>query len=541
MKSLSFLKKALFAALCIGTFSFAVAAAEAEIPDEHLKSITEAQSEKINVLCIGNSILMHGSAESIGWSGNWGMAASAEDKDYYHLLQQKVADEGYTNVSWSRVGVATLERTIDKRMDYDYASEISQFLAPSVKAANPDIIILQIGENVDKGPTRASYEHALTKIAEYFVSQNPDVQVIFCMPFWYSSAKSGGVLDAAKATGFTYANLSQFDNNENKATGLFTHGGVANHPGDKGMANIADEIFKQLKVVLYKKYVDPAQVEVKMDGQYVDFDVPAQLIDDRTMIPLRGVAEAFGAEVAWEEATETVTIRTETPLETTEIVMKLGDAFFTKNGERVSLDVPALTVNDRAMVPARAISEALDCKVDWDDKTQTVLITVPEQTEAYPKSLNDPCNSLTKSAFFSSNATLTVKEDEDSDHGKVIYVTPLSADTKAWTYIWAKMDLVPGKTYTLEADVKFLGKDAKGNAMEAAEVNYCMHFDGTDHGVKVMKVNAADGWTHISMSYSLPENMVPVPGDDRIGIYANPKGDVPVGFVVDNIVVKIAE
>ena len=233
---MNFLKKAVFTALTLGMVSGMAFAAEPEIPDEHITNITPGSEEQISILCVGNSILNHGPSADIGWSGSWGMAASSADKDYYHLLQDKVKEAGYTNVAWSSTGVATLERAIDKRTDYDYKAEIDQLLAPSVRAAMPDIVIFQIGENVNQGPTRESYKIAMEKLAEFCVSVNPDVEIIFCMPFWGGDAKCLGVKDAAIETGFTYADLSQFNTDDNKAIGLFEHNGVAIHPGDQGMA-----------------------------------------------------------------------------------------------------------------------------------------------------------------------------------------------------------------------------------------------------------------------------------------------------------------
>ena len=43
------------------------------------------------VLFLGNSITLHGPAPSIGWTGNWGMAATSEEKDYVHLLTADIA------------------------------------------------------------------------------------------------------------------------------------------------------------------------------------------------------------------------------------------------------------------------------------------------------------------------------------------------------------------------------------------------------------------------------------------------------------------
>lgn len=366
-------KYALLIAMGVATLSFNISAAEADIPDEHLKEIVEPKSEAISVLCFGNSILIHGPSSDVGWTGNWGMAASTEQNDYYYSIQRMIEYEDYDNITWSRSSVAPLERAIDERLDYDYASEIKAYLAPSIAKAQPDVIIFQIGENVSSAPTRESYAHALTKFAEYCMSVNPEVQIIFCMPFWGGDAKCAGVMDAAKKLGFTYANLAQLNLPEYKAIGKFTHSGVAEHPGDAGMAKIAELLFEQLCIVLEKKYVNPEQVQVKLDGQFLSFDVPAQIVNGRTMIPVRKVSEAFDADVKWIDEEKKAVITTATS--TIEIVQ--GDMFLTKDGTKIELDVPATNIDGRVMIPLRAVASALDCKVDWDPVRRFALIEKP--------------------------------------------------------------------------------------------------------------------------------------------------------------------
>ena len=366
------LKYLLLVVVCLATLTMSTFA-EAEIPDEHLKEVIEPKSEAISILCFGNSILIHGPYSDVGWTGNWGMAASNEQNDYYYSIQRMIEYEDYDNITWSRASVAPLEREIGASTTYDYAKEIKAYLAPSIEKANPDVIVFQIGENVSSTPTRESYAHALTKFAEYCMSVNPDVQIIFCMPFWGGDAKCAGVMDAAKSLSFTYANLAQLNLPEYKAIGKFSHSGVAEHPGDTGMARIAELLFEQLKIVLEKKYVDSEQVQVKIDGQFISFDVPAQIVNGRTMIPVRKVSEAFNADVKWIDEEKKAVITTETSV--IEIVQ--GDMFLTKNGEKIALDVPATNINSRVMIPLRAVASALDCSVDWDPVRRFALIEKP--------------------------------------------------------------------------------------------------------------------------------------------------------------------
>ena len=117
-------------------------------------------------------------------------------------------------------------------------------------------------------------------------------------------------------------------------------------------------------------------VTVKINDKVIDFDVPAQIINDRTMVPMRKIFEELDATVTWIDELELVVATKDEKIVSLAInsnILLIND---TKTGatKKVELDVPAQLVNDRTLVPARAVSEALDAKVDWDEASQTVLI-----------------------------------------------------------------------------------------------------------------------------------------------------------------------
>lgn len=111
-------------------------------------------------------------------------------------------------------------------------------------------------------------------------------------------------------------------------------------------------------------------ITVKIDGQQIEFDVPPQLINDRTMVPLRAIFEALGATVDWNNDTQTVT----STKGNTTISLTINNPTMYVNGADVALDSPACLVSGRTLVPVRAISEAFGTTVEWDGTTNTVLI-----------------------------------------------------------------------------------------------------------------------------------------------------------------------
>jgi hypothetical protein len=145
----------------------------------------------------------------------------------------------------------------------------------------------------------------------------------------------------------------------------------------------------------------PEEIKVLLNGQHINFDVPPQIINDRTMIPMRVIFEALGTEVEWDEDTQTIVAVCgicKSEGITHNIKMKIGDPYmYTYKGKiyseemppsgmaRMELDVPPMIVNGRTLVPARAVAEALNAAVEWDGATQTVIIR--QETEV---DINDP-------------------------------------------------------------------------------------------------------------------------------------------------------
>lgn len=100
-------------------------------------------------------------------------------------------------------------------------------------------------------------------------------------------------------------------------------------------------------------------------------DVAPVIINDRTMLPIRFITEALGADVAWIAETNTVKIN----MDDIKISLTIGDDFAYVNDQKVSLDTPSFVENDRTYLPLRFISEKLGADVYWNGETQTVTIT----------------------------------------------------------------------------------------------------------------------------------------------------------------------
>lgn len=110
-------------------------------------------------------------------------------------------------------------------------------------------------------------------------------------------------------------------------------------------------------------------------GQYekiIFYDQLPILVNDRTMVPVRAIFEYMNYTVEWIDETQTVVIINSDSTKTVKI--PIGSSNIYANGTEVYTDVPAQVINDRTYLPLRAISEAFELNVEWEDETNTVYI-----------------------------------------------------------------------------------------------------------------------------------------------------------------------
>ncbi len=196
------------------------------------------------VLFLGNSITRHGPAPAIGWTGDWGMAASAREKDYVRLLTSHIAKSAGAQPKTMVRNIADFERGYET---FDIEKTLKEELA-----FQADLVIIAIGENVAEPASDESRQ----KFAEAFARllsalKHPGKPAIFVRSsFWQNPVKDGIMRRASEDAGVTYIDISRLGadkTNMASSERKIEHAGVAGHPGDKGMKAIADEIFGAIR------------------------------------------------------------------------------------------------------------------------------------------------------------------------------------------------------------------------------------------------------------------------------------------------------
>jgi len=116
-------------------------------------------------------------------------------------------------------------------------------------------------------------------------------------------------------------------------------------------------------------------IVVRLDGYPMEFDVPPIIIDGRTLVPFRFLAEALGCDVSWDEGERRVTAVDS--WNGREIVLWVDRTEALVDGRTRTLDVPAMIINGRTLIPLRFFSESTGAGVEWQAETRTVTVASP--------------------------------------------------------------------------------------------------------------------------------------------------------------------
>ena len=154
-------------------------------------------------------------------------------------------------------------------------------------------------------------------------------------------------------------------------------------------------------------------ITVYVDQQEVVFaDQAPVIVDDRTLVPMRKIFEAMDADVTWDEPSQTITSTRGSDV----VTMTIGEKQVYKNGKVVyTMDVPAQIMQDRTMVPIRAVAVAFDANVAWDGINYVIDITTDGTTSGnYSKQIHADDGTLLATVSltyspFTSNSTAADK------------------------------------------------------------------------------------------------------------------------------------
>ena len=201
----------------------------------------------ISIVFLGNSITYHSAWEDVGDQRPRGMAATSLEKDYVHQLLRLIADSQNVNVQYSIVNIAQMERGFATfEFDLDSCFHL-------IEITKPDILILQIGENVgwnDVEEKPDKFKELYGKIFDYYSSSRKFVT----LPFWLRQDENYLITKVATDYGAIVVDLSHLgaDPTKNYASSSkhYENAGIGMHPGDEGMLSIANCLFSAIHALI---------------------------------------------------------------------------------------------------------------------------------------------------------------------------------------------------------------------------------------------------------------------------------------------------
>lgn len=204
---------------------------------------TSLKAETVSrLLVLGNSMTWHTPSAALDWSGNWGMAASQQDKDFSHVVATMLekSQGGLRPVLYPK-NISNFELNVDT-FDFGQLQFVEDF--------RPDAVIVFIGDNVKFEKYDAiAFEKQYKKLLTILIGDSK--RKLYCVGTWWTNPKVDSLISTAcRSQDGSYVDikgLSGLVGMKANSLGQFSNAGVAAHPSDEGMKAIAKSIFNSIK------------------------------------------------------------------------------------------------------------------------------------------------------------------------------------------------------------------------------------------------------------------------------------------------------
>jgi N-acetylmuramoyl-L-alanine amidase len=124
--------------------------------------------------------------------------------------------------------------------------------------------------------------------------------------------------------------------------------------------------------VVAQAAADPS-IQLWINGNKAKPEVPPQLVNGRTLVPVYTVQEGLGAKVGWDAKSRRVTVTDGNK----EVQLTIGSKTARVNGKAKTLDIAPVIIGNRTFLPFRAVGELLGAEVGWEEKTKSVMVNDP--------------------------------------------------------------------------------------------------------------------------------------------------------------------
>lgn len=139
----------------------------------------------------------------------------------------------------------------------------------------------------------------------------------------------------------------------------------------KPWANSFGYTYVQKGYRIYLSNTGVTPIEIYLNSAIINFpDQQPIILNNRTMIPIRAVSESLGWNVSWGENVVTITNNSHT------LILYIGKNYYTIDSVKKTLDVPAQIMNNRTMVPIRFVAEAFGYNVGYDGSESVKVVTI---------------------------------------------------------------------------------------------------------------------------------------------------------------------